>query len=1091
MSPQVTIADICLNNIVTGLILIMPLLNDLNDGFGPPFIQSISKTIQALINLAQTVKRNQQKCAQVMQNIHQVLWTIINLYMKSETVEPLPLSMLDHIGKFRETLHKIYTYIEAQQEGNMIKKLFRSNEMNNLLRDCHRGLNQAVEVFGIQTGSATLNNIRDLEKRANLLHKELNELVETLSDTSTSTQSEKSLVYSGLNPSTNSSTSFSMLPSKPKIFHGRGEELDNIIALLCQESPRIAILGGGGMGKTSLAKEVLHHTDTVAQFEHRFFVSAEPSTTSIELAALMGLHVGLNPGQDLTKPVVQYFSNKVPCLLILDNLETVWEPLQSRPGVEEFLCLLTDLEHLALVITMRGAERPAKVRWTRPFLLPLEPLSNHAARQTFMDITDSTDTVEEMDQLLQFTDNMPLAVDLIAHLADYEGLSNVLSRWESEKTSLLSVGTDRTSNLNASINLSLSSSRITSDSKKLLSLLSILPNGLSDAELVQGNLGIPNILECKATLLATALAYQDSNRRILSLTPVREYIQQFLPPSESLIQSLRKAFYVLMELYQNNISCGYHGGRLQSVVTQITLNLANLHEVLKRGLNECDSDLADTTYCTTSLSMFFRLTGRDHTPLMDFIVSLLPQLCDHRLEMVLLTEVLRSPKHRNIVSEEAIGQVLNYLDHTNDPLLESKFYQAAAQYYQSHKADTHSATLFIQKAQKLAELAEDGNQQCNVSMEVAWLKYGASDYCAAQREASVAQRLSKLSGNLYQEARANWLAATCFRTLGQYQESAMQLCRARELIDICGLGGGALDHSITLEQAEIHFMKSEYAEARQISQQLVAITSAEAYSVCYANALINIALIDTICGVTEDVCQNLDTARKTFSSNHIFYEGVTSLCNMVQATIELRHGRFDIARTGFQKCIASLQDASSQEESFCLEQLANIKAWPASDSQYKWPVLYMGHAYRSKQKLALHKALLFLGDTFIFDNIEDTATNLYQVALEGFTRMDVHHSRAHCMLRLGDLANKQRHTSDAISLWRAAQPLFEQSSQAKDVARIESRLMLVEKAHQKALVKPETLHTPVQLVVKENAPEIEDKVVVDEPVEENVVHVAV
>jgi hypothetical protein len=90
---------------------------------------------------------------------------------------------------------------------------------------------------------------------------------------------------------------------------------------------------------------------------------------------------------------------------------------------------------------------------------------------------------EDVDQLLQLADNMPLAVNLIAHIADYEGLINVLAHWETEKTSLLSIGSNEKSNLDVSI--SLSSPRITSHSKNLLSLLALLPNGLSDIELVK------------------------------------------------------------------------------------------------------------------------------------------------------------------------------------------------------------------------------------------------------------------------------------------------------------------------------------------------------------------------------------------------------------------------------------------------------------------------------------------------------------------------------------------------------------------------------------------------------------------------------
>jgi hypothetical protein len=147
-----------------------------------------------------------------------------------------------------------------------------------------------------------------------------------------------------------SSTSFSMLPSKPKIFHGRESEVENIMKILSQESPRIAILGGGGMGKTSLARAVLHHPDTSSKFEERLFVSAESASTSIELSALIGLHVGLKPGKDLTRPIVQYLSRKPSCLLVLDNLETVWEPIQSRDGIEDFLALLTTVKHLALIV---------------------------------------------------------------------------------------------------------------------------------------------------------------------------------------------------------------------------------------------------------------------------------------------------------------------------------------------------------------------------------------------------------------------------------------------------------------------------------------------------------------------------------------------------------------------------------------------------------------------------------------------------------------------------------------------------------------------------------------------------------------------
>ncbi|KAF8209277.1 hypothetical protein K438DRAFT_1812106 [Mycena galopus ATCC 62051] len=1016
-----------------------------------------------------------------MENIHHILYAVVKLHIKSETVGSLPPLMLDNIGKFVETLHKIYTFVEAQQQGNKLMHLFHKNEMNKLLQDCHAGLKQAQEMFGIQTQTQTLDEIREFRKTVNLMHKEMIELIENLSETAT--VSERSSVYLGINESKNSSNSFSMLPSKPKIFHGREQELNDILKLISQQPPRIAILGGGGMGKTSLARAVLHHPDTSSKFEHRFFVSAEAATTSVELAALIGLHVGLKPGQDLTKPVVQYFSRKMSCLLILDNLETVWEPIHSRAGVEEFLSLLTSLEHLALIlssiyntlyITMRGAERPAKVGWTHPFLLPLQPLSQDAAIQTFLEITDNSNTLEEMEQLLGFTDNMPLAVDLIAHLVDYEGFSSVLSRWKTEKTSLLSVGFDRQSSVDTSLSLSLSSPRITSDSKELLSLFSMLPNGLSEAELVQGKLGIPDILTCKAALLATSLAYRDTNQ---------EYIQQVLPPSQSHIQPIHKYFHALLLLFPK-----YQGEQLQPVVHQITLNLVNLQNILQWGLHADASIIADTIQCTLILNEFYRLTGRSYSPLMNDIQSPLSELSNHRLQTIFLIQVLSTVHYQPVVSEAMIAQAISYVEHTTDLALGSNFYEAAGCYSLYHKRDLQQASQFLQKALEKSELCGSSTRQCNVMVQLGLLKFVTGNYSAAMAYATAAQKLSKVAGYLYEEGLANHLGARLHYHLGDYQKSMTQLKRAAELLHICGLSGGVLAHEITLDRAEIHLLKSEYTEARHLFCQVTETTSAEANCVSYACSLLNVGFIDMMIDqAKEDIYHKLQVAQEIIRRDTVINSIVS---DAVQAMVELRDEKFDSAKAKFQECLCLSWGTNAQVRNLCLEQLANINAWPANMREYKWPIIYLASAAKVKDKLHLHKALLFLGDTFIANNDKNSAANLYQVALAGFTQMDVHRSRAQCMLRLGDLASKDGYTSEAITFWEAAQPLFERTLQSKDVAQIDSRLATREKDHHQALVKLETLHAPIQLGNEETL-EIKGEDPVDEDAEEHTVPITV
>jgi GTPase SAR1 family protein len=450
-----------------------------------------------------------------------------------------------------------------------------------------------------------------------------------------------------------------MLPSEPKIFHGRESEISEILRAFSQATPRIAILGAGGMGKTSLARAVIHHTDVRVKYEqHRFFVACDSAATKVELAALVGAHLGLKPGKDLTQPVIQHFSTSPPSLLILDNLETLWEPNKSRGQIEEFLSLLTEVDHLSLIvgahpfcdtllighqITMRGAERPAKVAWTRPFLQPLKPLDQDAARDTFIDIADNRNNLEEVDKILSLTDNMPLAISLIANLADSEGCTTVLARWAEEKTSLISEGFDKRSNLDLSISLSLSSPRIESlpDSRNLLSLLSMLPDGLSDAELVQSNLPIGNILGCKVGLIRTSLVYTDEQKRLKALVPIREYVQKIHPPGDHLVQPLLKHFQELLELYVDT----YGTQSTSTIVTRISSNFSNIQNILQNRLQLDQIDLRDTIYCICNLAQFSRRNGQGSIPLIIQVHNMLPHLHDPHLEVYFITELLASHRY--------------------------------------------------------------------------------------------------------------------------------------------------------------------------------------------------------------------------------------------------------------------------------------------------------------------------------------------------------------------------------------------------------------------------------------------------------------
>jgi Cdc6-like AAA superfamily ATPase len=63
-----------------------------------------------------------------------------------------------------------------------------------------------------------------------------------------------------------------MLPSEPKIFHGWESELSEILDLFKNRIPKIAILGAGGMGKTTLARAVLHQAEIMSRYKQNRFL---------------------------------------------------------------------------------------------------------------------------------------------------------------------------------------------------------------------------------------------------------------------------------------------------------------------------------------------------------------------------------------------------------------------------------------------------------------------------------------------------------------------------------------------------------------------------------------------------------------------------------------------------------------------------------------------------------------------------------------------------------------------------------------------------------------------------------------------------
>ncbi|KAJ7749397.1 hypothetical protein B0H16DRAFT_873419 [Mycena metata] len=109
------------------------------------------------------------------------------------------------------TLHKIHTFIEAQQNGSKVKKFFRQGELSGLLKDCKAGLQQGLEFFQVRAVHTKvdlpiqnsmqmrslnmMSTAREMEEQAQMTQRELLNMVDTISSSDTASLMSRS--YSG------------------------------------------------------------------------------------------------------------------------------------------------------------------------------------------------------------------------------------------------------------------------------------------------------------------------------------------------------------------------------------------------------------------------------------------------------------------------------------------------------------------------------------------------------------------------------------------------------------------------------------------------------------------------------------------------------------------------------------------------------------------------------------------------------------------------------------------------------------------------------------------------------------------------------